>query len=342
MKKLDGRKLSHKTREEMRIRAVQLVESGESPEQIIKALGLHRSNIYNWIARYREGGIDALRTRKITGAPSKLKGNQIQKLYKLVTSNNPLQLEFDFALWTRDLIRQLIYREFKVKLSITSVGRLLKKLGLSPQRPLRRAYQQDETLVKQWIEKEYPAIKRLARKEKASIFFGDESTVRSDYHSGTTWAPKGKTPIIKKTGARYGINLISAISSKGSMRFMGIEGKMNSEKFITFLQRLIYKADSPIFLILDSHPVHKSKKVKTFIESTNGRLKLFFLPPYSPQLNPDEQVWNYVKHHNVGKKSFKTFYELKRIVYSCLKSLQKSPQKIKNFFKEKNVRYALA
>ncbi len=341
MKKLDGRKIKHSTREEMRIRSVRLVESGASPEQVIKGLGLHRSNIYVWLAKYREGGIEALKTRKITGAPSKLKGSHLQQLYKIITTMNPLQLEFDFALWTRDMIRQLIFRQFNVRLSVTSVGRLLRKLGLSPQKPLRRAYQQDEILVKKWVSEEYPSIKKLARKHKAEIFFGDESTVRSDYHSGTTWAPIGQTPVVKSTGARYSINLVSAISSKGAMRFMGIEGRMNSKKFILFLKRLIFKANHSIYLILDGHPVHKSKKVQQFVESTEGRLKLFYLPPYSPQLNPDEQVWNYLKHHNIGKKSFRKKDEMRRMVYLCLRSLQKLPEKIMNFFKEKNVRYAM-
>ena len=190
-KELDGRRLDHKTREKIRIRAVKMVEAGQSPEQVIKALGFHRSCIYEWIAKYREGGVKALETKPICGRPKKLKGQQVKKIYDIVTSKNPLQLKFEFALWTREMVRELIWCQFRVKMSPVSVGRLLKKMGLSVQRPLHRAYQQDPKKVQQWLEADFPAIKALAAKEKAEIYFGDEAGVRSDFHSGTTWAPKG-------------------------------------------------------------------------------------------------------------------------------------------------------
>jgi len=209
MKKLDGRKLSHKTREEIRIRAVKQVESGESPEEIIKALGFHRSCIYEWLAQYREGGEEALRTKPITGCPPKLNGSQLQKLYQIITEKDPLQLKFSFALWTCAMVRELLKEEFGVRLSEVSVGRLLKKVGLSPQRPLRRAYQQDPERVERWKTEEYPAIRRMAKKEKAIIYFGDEAAVRSDHHSGTTWGPIGRTPygspvFVKSDFGHYG------------------------------------------------------------------------------------------------------------------------------------------
>ena len=340
--KFDGRKLKHVTREEIRIRAVKCVEAGESPEVVIKALGFHRSCIYQWLAKYREGGIDALKTRKIPGRPPKLTGKQLEQLYKIITDNTPLQLKFEFALWTRDMIRELIRDKFGVRLSVVTVGRLLRKIGFSPQKPLRRAYQQNEDFVKKWLTEDYPEIKKSANKNKAEINFGDEANVRSDYHSGTTWAPVGKTPVIKTTGARFSVNLISAVSAKGAMRFMTVDGRMNSKKFIEFLKRLIYKKQAPIYLIVDGHPVHKSTKVRQFVESTDGKLKLFYLPPYSPELNPDEQVWNFLKNHNMGKKVVKNKVGFKKKILSCLKSLQRSTNKIMSFFREANVRYAMA
>ncbi|WP_226860208.1 IS630 family transposase [Desulfoluna spongiiphila] len=182
-----------------------------------------------------------------------------------------------------------------------SVGRLLKKLGLPPQKPLRKAYQRNEELVTKWRNEDYPKIRAMAKQENATIYFGDESTIRSDYHSGTTWAPKGKTPVVETTGARFSVNMISAISPKGSLRFKAINGKMNASKFIDFLKRLRHGATNPIYLIVDGHPVHKSSAVKKYVESTDGMLKLFLLPPYSPHLNPDELVWSYLKHHKLGK-----------------------------------------
>jgi transposase len=340
MKKADGRKLDHKTREAIRIRAVQQVESGESPEVIIKALGFHRSRIYDWIAKYRNGGLEALRTKKITGRPTTLNGKQIQKLYAIIVDKNPLQLKFEFALWTRDIIREVIKDKFDLKLSAVSVGRLLKKMGFSPQKPLRRAYQQDKDRVENWLNEEYPVIYKQARREKAAIFFADESGIRSDFHSGTTWALKGKTPVLRTTGARFSINMISAISAKGHMRFMITSGRMNSELFIEFLKRLIHNAAHPIFLIVDGHPTHKSTKVKKYVVSTQGKLKLFYLPPYSPELNPDEFVWNYVKNHHMGKKEIKGPDDFKQKLLSCLKSLQRCTNKIMGFFHAPDVKYA--
>jgi transposase len=337
----DGRRLDHKTRENIRIRAVKLVEQGQSPEQVVKALGFHRSCIYEWLAKYREGGTEALRTRAIPGRPKKLNGTQIKKIYNIVTSRNPLQLKFEFALWTRDMVRDLIWAQFKVKLSLVSVGRLLKRMGLSPQKPLHRAYQQDPERVDKWLENEFPKIKALARKNGADIYFGDEASIRSDYHSGTTWAPKGQTPIVTSTGARFSVNMISAISPRGLLRFMTIKGRFNAERFVDFLKRLIHNSRRPVFLIVDGHPVHKAKKVREYIESTDGNLRLFILPPYSPELNPSELVWNSVKSKRVGRKTITGPDDLKRKVISGLRALQKTPSKVASFFHEKYARYII-
>lgn len=340
-KEFDGRRLDHKTREQIRIRAVKLVQSGKSPEEVVKALGFHRSAIYQWLAAYQQGGIKALKTKPITGRPPKLKGPQMKKIYDIITSKNPLQLKFEFALWTRDMVRDLIKDLFGVKMNVTSVGRLLKKLGFTVQRPLYRAYQKDPLKVDKWLNDQYPKIKKLAKKHKATIYFGDEAAVRSDYHKGTTWALKGQTPVVESTGARFSVNMISAISARGSMRFMTIKGRLNSDRFIEFLKRLTHNAKNPVFLIVDGHPTHRSGKVKRYVESTKNQLQLFYLPPYSPDLNPDEYVWNHLKKHRVGRKSVKGPDHLREMVLSSLRALQKSPSIIKNFFKAPAVRYAL-
>jgi len=335
----DGRKLKHDTLEEMRIRAVQRVEAGESPEVVIKALGFHRGQIYKWLSLYREGGIDALKQQVAKGPEPKLNASALEKLYNIITKKNPTQLNFEFALWTRAMIRELIRDEFNVKLSDISVGRLLRKMGLSPQKPLRKAYQQDPEKVQAWQEVAYPEIRKLAKKERATLYFGDEASVRSDYHSGTTWAPVGQTPVVEKTGARFSVNMISAISPRGQLRFMTFNGTMNADRFIEFLGRLIYKADKPIFLILDGHPVHKSKKVKEFVAETKGKLRLFILPPYSPHLNPDEWVWNWLKNHKIGKSKITGPDQFRGIVARYMRKLQKSSAILKGFFKDKNLAY---
>lgn len=339
MNEMDGRKLSHETLEEVRIRAVKRVEAGESPEVVIEALGFHRSAIYRWIALYREGGIEALKGRKAAGPAPKLNGQQLRRLYTIITGNNPLQLGFEFALWTRAMIRDVIREQFGVRLSEVSVGRLLRKLGLSPQRPLRKAYQRDEEKVEAWRKTAYPEIQKLAKQKGATIYFGDEASIRSDAHSGTTWAPTGDTPVIETTGARFSVNMVSAVSAQGLMRFMTFEGRMNADRFIDFLKRLIYRATGPIFLVLDGHPVHKSKRVKEFVASTEGRLRLFILPPYSPHLNPDEWVWNWLKRHKAGKARVAGPDQFRTLVDRYLRSLQKLPALIRGFFADPNLAY---
>jgi len=260
-------------------------------------------------------------------------------IFRTVTTKNPLQLKFPFALWTREMVRDLIEQQYGIKLSVVSVGRLLKKLGLSCQKPLMRTFQQDPVLVQQWIEEDYPKIKQLARRQKADIYFEDEPGIRSDHHFGTTWGMKGVTPVVKTTGARFSVNMISAITSKGKMKFMTYSGKMKASVFCEFLKRLIHNVTTKIFLVLDGHPVHRSSPVKQFVQSTKGRLRLFYLPPYSPELNPDELVWNNVKS-KVGRSSIKGPDDFQEKVRYYLKSLQRTPEKICGFFREPNLRYA--
>ena len=341
MMKEDGRALDHKTLEEIRIRAVQSVEAGESPEDVIRTLGFGRTVIYNWLAKYREGGVDALRAKPISGRPSKMTGAQIKWVYKTVTGKNTLQLRFEFALWTRSMIREVIREKFGVRLSEVSVGRMLRKLGLSPQKPLRRAYERDPEFVESWRKKEFPEIRRLAKKERATVYFSDEAGVRSDFHAGTTWALKGQTPVVPATGQRFGMNLISAISPRGDFRFMTVEGRMNAEKFIEFLKRLIHNASRPVFLIVDRHPSHRAKKVLAFVRSTEGRLRLFFLPPYSPDLNPDEHVWNHLKNNGVGKRAIRSREQFRKAVLGHMRSLQRLPDLIRSFFRDPHLRYIL-
>lgn len=245
---------------------------------------------------------------------------------------NPLQLKFAFALWTRAMIRTLIWRKFRLRLSLASVGRLLAQLGLTCQRPLAKAFEQNPSLAKQWVEKDYPRIRALARQMRAEIFFADESGVRSDFHAGTTWAPRGQTPVVWQTGQRFSLNMISAITARGELRFMVTAKRIGAKVFVEFLRRLLHGWKKPIFLIVDGHPTHKAKLVTAFLESMKGKLRLFYLPPYSPELNPDEYVWNDVKSHGVGRSMITNVANLRSTVESRLRYLQKKPQHVRNFF----------
>ena len=343
MRKNDGRKLDHKTLEALRLRTVGQVQAGASPEKQAQALGLRRSTIYNWLALYRSGGWDALKAKPLAGRPKKISGSQLEWLYKTVVGSSPLQHRFEFALWTRQMIRILLWEQFRLKLSLTSVGRLLAQLGLTCQRPLFRASEQDEPKVQRWRRDDYPLIRTMARDAQAEILFLDESSIRSDYHSGTTWAKRGQTPVVRSAAKRQKVNMISAISPKGEMRFMVFEGKLDAEQFIEFLQRLLHKAENPVFLIVDGHPVHKSKAVKNWVQEINAgedRIRLFFLPPYSPELNPDELVWNHVKHHGLGRAAYSPDKQLRRLAYQRLFSLQRRPAIIRSFFQHPETKYA--
>lgn len=341
MEKLDGRKIGPEAMEQIRIRAVKKVQQGESPEKVIATLGFSRACIYNWLARYRAGGWHALKSGKHTGRPKKLDGTQIAWIYKTIRDKNPLQLKFSFALWTRSMVTRLIRKQFGLKLSETSVGRLLRQMGFSCQRPLYRAYQQNPEAVEHWKKTVFPQIKKRAKKLGATIYFEDESGIRSDFHAGTTWSPKGQTPIIKVTGARFSTNMVAAISTRGHLRFMINQGTVTADVLCDFLKRLMHNVQQPIFLIWDGHPTHKSKKVRECIESFEGKLEVYFLPSYSPELNPTEQVWRSVKNHGVGRKSVFGPDQLKFAVTSCLFRLQKIPKIIKSFFKHPDCNYIL-
>ena len=341
MKTNDARSLDHGTLEAMRERAVRSVQNGESPEVVARVIGVNRSTMYGWLAQYRRGGWSALKAKPLFGRPPKLDSKTLKWIYDTVTQKNPLQLKFAFALWTREMVAKLIKDRFNISLSPASVGRLLAQLGITCQKPLHRALEHDESLVQQWLKQEYPKIRALAQREKADIFFGDASHMRSDHHAGRTWGKKGETPVVLSTGARYRMSLISAITSRGHMRFMIKEkGGVNSDVFIEFLKRLMVGSKNKIFLIVDNAPAHVSKQTKAFVAKLGGRLRLFYLPPYSPDRNPDELVWKHLKADTVGRTTITSFNDFKNKVKSSMISLQRSPAKIRSFFQKPSLKYA--
>ncbi len=327
-------------RAEKRADAVKSVQRGEEPKVVSRVMNIPLNTLYDWLSRYRSGGWHALRDGSRSGRPKKVGGAVLKWLYDAITTGDPRQYQFEFCLWNRRIIKSMLRKIHGIELSLSSISRLLNQLGLSPQRPVYKAYQQDKSAVKQWLEETYPGLFARAKKLKATIYFADEASFRSDSHRGTTWGKIGETPVVDEHRGRFGINCISAVSAKGQMRFKCFEGRMNSEGFIDFLKALLADSRKPIFVVVDGASYHGSKKVKEYLESTQGKVELFKLPAYSPELNPDEQVWNQAKRRT-GKMAIESKSQMKRIVYRVMRSIQKSKNLIKSFFKLKETKYAL-
>jgi len=255
-------------------------------------------------------------------------------------SKNPLELKFTFAFWTSRMVRELIRRKYGIRLSKAWVCRLLKQLGLTLQRPLWRTYQQGPEDVRRQLQQECPEIRALAQSVNARLFLADEAGVRSDHHAGTTWAPKGRTPVVRSTRARFGLNMISAVSHKDHLGFMVIEGNVANNRLCEFIRRLVYNSSRPIFLIVDGHPVHLCAWVKRFVQSLSGKIELFFLRPDCPELNADEHVWNDLKNDRIGRIAVSIGREMKQKVVGHLKGMQRMPELISSFFRAPTSSYA--
>lgn len=338
--KKDGRSIDHHTLQIMRQQAVKAVGEGVAVKVVAQVIGVTQKAVYEWVAAFASGGQKALLAKPIPGAPSKLNAEQMRWIANAVKDNTPQQLKFEFGLWTLSIIKALVEREFNVEISVATARNVMKRLGFTVQKPLYKAWQQDDVLVQQWRTEFYPSIVAEAKAAGAKIYFGDESGLRSDYHAGTTWAPAGETPVATVTGARYSVNMLSAVNKLGEISFMLHDGSVNTEVFIKFLQLLVSDAKgTPVFLIVDGHPMHKTKLVNEYIESTNGLLKLFILPPYSPHLNPDEQVWAHIKR-DVAKKFVETKLQMLAHIQDAVARLKNSPSIIAGMFRHPDCDYA--
>jgi transposase len=324
---------------EERLSACEALEKGISVDEIAEVLKVSRSSIFDWQKTYRAHGAGALRTKKTRGPKSRLSDGQLSQLYRLIVGNDPRQLSFGLALWTRGMIQELIFRQFGVRLSLVSVGSVLANLGLSPQRPLYRSYEQDPEKVRKWKEETFPQIQARAKKEGAAIFFADEASVRTNYHAGTTWAPVGKTPVVSGSGRTRSISMVSAVSPRGELHFRVHDTGIKKEEFLDFCKMLMADMGRPVFLILDNSQVHHAKILTEYAAQSNGMLAIFFLPPYSPDLNPDEWVWKNVKHDNLGRVSARSEGELAQFAEAALAKLKELPDKVKAFFGDPALRY---
>jgi transposase len=324
----------------MRILAVRrVIEDGEAPSEVIKSLGLSRPSIYRWLDRYEDAGLEALVEKIAPGPEPKLDQKQRQLVKRWLLGKDPRQYGFDFGLWSRRIVQTLIQDKLGVALGLRAVGRLLASLEITPPKPLRRAYERDPQAVQWWLDHTYPTLKRRAKKLRAKIFFLDEAGFQSEGPLGRTYGLKGKTPVVKTSGQRQSINVISAVNARGEFWAATYDGKLNAESFLLFLENFMKGRRGKVFLVLDGHPAHKAKLVARYVESLKGRLELHPLPAYAPDLNPDEFVWAPMKTNGVSKKPLKQNESLRRRIEDDLISIQQNRKLVRSFFCAQSVSY---
>jgi transposase len=341
MEYIDARSLPSIAQEDLRLKAIKAVLEGKKQVEVAELFGVTRQAVGKWVKKYREGGKKALKA-KPQGHPKggSLLPWQSAQIAKTVVDRHPEQLKLPFYLWTREAVVQLIEKRFGIRLSVWTIGRYLKRWGFTPQKPVRRAYEKNPEAVRRWLEEEYPAIRSQAKREKATIYWGDEMGLRSDHAAGRSFGICGKTPVIPGTGQRFRCNMISAITNKGKLSFMVFKKRFSADVFHDFLKRMVRQSKRKAFLIVDGHPAHRAKKIKKWVDQEQDHIRLFYLPSYSPELNPDELLNQDVKSNAVGRRRARDQVELVKNVRGYLRSRQRQPHVVQKYFHEKHVRYA--
>lgn len=343
MNKPDARYLNPTIQDYLRQQAIRLREQGKRTGEIASYLGVHRTTVSDWWRVYQQEGEVALHQQKRgnkLGEGRTLRPTEEAWIQKLLKEHFPDELNIDSALWTRSAVQTLIACECEVKMPIRTVGEYLRRWGYTPQKPLKRAYEQDPQRVKAWLDIEYPMIVQQAQQENAEIAWGDESGLRSDAQVGRGYAPIGQTPEIQPSTQRVSVNYIASISNQGKVRFMLYTQKLTAQVLITFLERLIALRKRKLLWIVDRHPVHRSNRVQQWLHQHRDKIEMHFLPPYSPQLNPAEYLNCDVKQGVHSKPPTRNLNQLKGRVSSHLHKLQKLPARILKYFKHPFISYA--
>ena len=339
----DGRSFDHRTLEAIRLMAVERVREGERPSSVVASFGFSRTTIYKWLkAASTPGvGLKALRSRPATGRPRTLTPRQERQVFRWINGRDPRQYGLDFGLWTRAVVADLIERKLGIKLGVTAVGALLAKLGLTPQKPLQRAYQRDPAAIEQWRRERFPAIAQQARASGGEVWFWDESGFRADTVHGKTWGVKGKTPVVERPGQRQSVSAASAVNARGAFWYCTYQGGLNAELFATLLRQMMRGRSKPVHLVVDGLPAHKTALVKAYVASTNGMLTLHFLPGYAPELNPDELVWSHMKRTGVARAPLRQGEKLQDRIERQLAAIKRIPRLVRSFFQAPDVAYII-
>ena len=343
MDKIDARTLKPEVQEQLRKQAIHLRQKGHSVEQIAAILDVNSRTVYRWWQLYRRGGVKSIRIRRRgrpTGACRRLTVEQEKQIQRLIRDKQPDQMKLPFALWSRIAVQQLIQQLWAMRMPIRTVGEYLKRWGFTPQKPFRRAYEQNPKLVKQWLEEQYPGIAQRAKQEDAEIQWADETGLCNSSYYGRSYAPRGQTPAIRLPARPQRINLISTVTNQGKVRFMVYRDTMTAQTMIRFMRRLIKDVGRKVFLIVDNLRVHHSKLVREWLEEHREQIEVFYLPSYSPELNPDEYLNCDLKvgvHTGVPATSKS---QLARKAIGHLRMLQKRPTRVAKYFKHPKIAYA--
>jgi len=345
MERRDARKLHSEAQYELRSRCIRMLLKGMKQHEAAGVLEVARGTVGRWWGIYKREGKDGLKPGKRGrryGHKRRLYREQERSIQRMLVDKTPDQLKLPFALWTRKAVQEAIARHYRVNLPIRTVGEYLHRWGFTPQKPVKRAYEQQPERVRKWLDEEYPGIARKAHEEGAEIFWGDETGISSEDNRGRGYAPRGRTPVVYGPGKRFSASMISAINNQGKLQFMVYEGALRVETFLTFLGRLTKDTDRKMFLIVDNLRVHHARKVQTWVEKHKDRIEIFFLPPYSPEHNPDEYMNQDVKAHLRKKPMTRSERELKSGLRSYMRRLQWKTDKVARFFDHELVRYAKA
>lgn len=312
--------------------------------KIVEQIGLSWSAVNVALMLYRSGGKAALKPEargKKSGSGRSLSAEQEQAIQRLICDRRPEQLKMEFALWSRPAVRQLIERECGIALSVRAVGNYLARWGFTPQKPIKKAYEQRPEAVRAWLDEQYPAIEARAKAESAEIHWGDETALVNTDVRGRSYAPMGKTPVAFVVGGtRQKLSMIATVTNQGKTRWMIVDEAFNADKLIEFLGALIKDAGKKVFLILDNLRVHHSKPVKAWVAERTDKIELFYLPSYSPELNPEERLNADLKHAIGSKVPARTKNKLKAAATDHMIMLQKTPERVMCYFKDPKVAYA--
>ena len=343
MVKDDARSLSATAQEALRRRVVQAVRGGLSQTEAARVFQVARPTVNRWVRVAETASLRALRAKPRGRPPgTQVAATDAARVVRTIVGRCPDQLRLPFSLWTREAVRLLLRRDFEVEVSVWTVGRYLFQWGLTPQKPMTRAYEQNPVAVRRWLDEEYPAIRAEAFVVGAEIHWGDEMGFRSDYHAGRTYGRRGQTPVVPATGQRFRANVISSLTNRGRLAFMVFREGFTTAVFLRFLRRLMRLVRRPVFLVVDSHPVHRARRVTQWVAARAAAIRLVFLPGYSPDLNPDEFLNHDVKANAVGRQRPENQTELIANVRSYLRITQHHPAAVRRYFDAPSVRYAAA